>query len=125
MTAIVPYRGVYVSAKDANDDIDLGEILSGCAAVESEVSDLSSLTSSLYSSGSKITPEDLSVDGKNVGATLDDCCNGLKNIDELIHSSVSEIRSRAEAAFNNLQQQYNAEAQAEEQAKIRANQAIN
>lgn len=57
------YVGTYVTAESASNIIDAEGIISGANSVKSQLSELDYLSSAVTSAGSRITANDLSVDG--------------------------------------------------------------
>ena len=110
MGLIQPYSGKYVTAKSASSEIDADAIIAGCDSVDSAISKMTSVSSNIYSEGSKITSDALSFDGVNISGVLDECCSNMSNGYNNVIQTTNQIREQAISIYNQLQEQYNQEA---------------
>ena len=106
------YIGTFHSAKSASDDIDVDAIISACDEVDTRSTELSSISSNFNGCRVGLTKDNLSINGQSYEGNLDNCCDRLVKTEEYIISTTAEIRSAAEQVYNQLQQQYNEEAEA-------------
>ncbi len=106
------YIGTFHSAKSASNDIDIDAIISACNEVDAKSNELSSISSSFNGCRAGLTKDNLSINGQSYEGTIDNCCDRLVKTEEYIFSTTAGIRAAAEQAYNQLQQQYNEEAEA-------------
>jgi hypothetical protein len=119
MGLLQPYHGKFVTAKSATSDIDVDSILSGCAAVDNEVGNLTNICEDFSNSGNNITPKAFSFDGETVEPMIEQYKISTSGIADDILGITASIREAAINAYNKIQEQYNAEAKARDDAAIR------
>jgi len=117
MGATQPYQGTYVSAKSASEDLDLAAILAGCSAVDAEAGNIDEISNNLSNAASDLNAKTFSVDGVSVGSNVNEYCTSIMDVQSWILGQTAAIRSAAEAAYNRLQEQYNNDARARDQAE--------
>lgn len=114
MDVVQPFVGKYVTAVSASTKIDLDSIITNCNAVDEEVSKISSINNSINSTGGNLTADVLSVGGATVINLLDECCSNINGVQSDVVSMTEGIRESAIEAYNQIQEQFNEEAEAEE-----------
>lgn len=121
MNFLEPYKGRYVSAESASNELDVDCILSGCQSVLSTASNLSDINNKVFNLGCSITPQALSIDGVTVTDNLSECCDGIKNVESYISSTVEAIKEAAISAYNEIQTQLNEDARCMDEQQIQEN----
>lgn len=115
MGLLQPYRGTYCSASSAKDKIDVDAIIAGCDAVDAEANHISEYANSLSDYSSRLDVNALSVDGKTMIGTANECCENINSVEAEIINTTSQIREAAEAVYNQIQDQLNNEAYIKDQ----------
>ncbi len=115
MSLLQPYVGKFVTATSASTKIDVESIMAGCDSVDSEASKISDVNSNINNIGSTIDSNALSVDGSTVLNSLEECCTGINGVQNMIFNTTSGIREAAISAYNQIQEQFNAEARIRDQ----------
>lgn len=111
MGLLQPYRGTYYSAESANTKLDINSILAGCNAVDEEANHISEYANDISESGSYLDANALSVDGKTMQGSIETCCTNINDVESFIIGTTAQIREMAEAAYNQIQDNLNYEAQ--------------
>ena len=116
MALLSPYRGTYVNARLASEEIDAQSIINGCNAVDNCAGQICVLSDNISTVGSDITVDALLIDDKSIDGSLKDCCNGIGSIHDGITNTTMQIKEIAEAIYNSIQEQYNDEARLKDKA---------
>ena len=122
MSLLQPYVGKFVTATSASTKIDVESIMAVCDSVDSEASKISDVNSNINNIGSTIDSNALSVDGSTVLNSLEECCTGINGVQNMIFNTTSGIREAAISAYNQIQEQFNAEARIRDQEASERNQ---
>ena len=104
------YVGTYVTAESASNIIDAEGIISGANSVKSQLSELDYLSSAVTSAGSRITANDLSVDGVGPEEKIGQVTSLINETKSNFESGLDGIITNAENYYNQIQEQYNEEA---------------
>lgn len=104
------YVGTYVTAESASNIIDAEGIISGANSVKSQLSELDYLSSAVTSAGSRITANDLSVDGVGPEEKVGQVTSLINETKSNFESGLDGIITNAENYYNQIQEQYNEEA---------------
>lgn len=104
------YVGTYVTAESASNIIDAEGIISGANSVKSQLSELDYLSSAVTSAGSRITANDLSIDGVGPEEKVGQVTSLINETKSNFESGLDGIITNAENYYNQIQEQYNEEA---------------
>ena len=104
------YVGTYVTAESASNIIDAEGIISGANSVKSQLSELDYLSSAVTSAGSRITANDLSIDGVGPEEKVGQVTSLINETKSNFESGLDGIITNAENYYNQIQDQYNEEA---------------
>ena len=104
------YVGTYVTAESASNIIDAEGIISGANSVKSQLSELDYLSSAVTSAGSRITANDLSIDGVGPEEIVGQVTSLINETKSNFESGLDGIITNAENYYNQIQEQYNEEA---------------
>lgn len=104
------YVGTYVTAESASNIIDAEGIISGASSVKSQLSELDYLSSAVTSAGSRITANDLSIDGVGPEEKVGQVTSLINETKSNFESGLDGIITNAENYYNQIQEQYNEEA---------------
>ena len=104
------YVGTYVTAESASNIIDAEGIISGANSVKSQLSELDYLSSAVTSAGSRITANDLSIDGVGPEENVGQVTSLINETKSNFESGLDGIITNAENYYNQIQEQYNEEA---------------
>lgn len=115
MGILQPYRGTYCSASSASEKLDIESILAGCDAVDEEANHISEYANQLSGYSSQLDVNALSVNGKTMIGTAEECCDGINNVESEIIGTTAQIRAAAESVYNQIQDQLNNEAYIKDQ----------
>ena len=104
------YVGTYVTAESASNIIDAEGIISGANSVKSQLSELDYLSLAVTSAGSRITANDLSIDGVGPEEKVGQVTSLINETKSNFESGLDGIITNAENYYNQIQEQYNEEA---------------
>ena len=104
------YVGTYVTAESASNIIDAEGIISGANSVKSQLSELDYLSSAVTSAGSRITANDLSIDGVGPEEKVGQVTSLINETKSNFESGLDGIITNAENYYNQIQEQNNEEA---------------
>lgn len=129
MALLGVYKGRYVSAKSASEEIDALSIIKGCEAVDSCANHIDFLSDSISVAGSEISADSLLIDDKTIDGSLNECCDSINAVYDNILSVTAQIRERVESIYNSLQEKYNDEARRKDkkiiEEKMKMNNTVN
>ena len=112
------YVGTYVTAESASNIIDAEGIISGANSVKSQLSELDYLSSAVTSAGSRITANDLSIDGVGPEEKVGQVTSLINETKSNFESGLDGIITNAENYYNQIQEQYNEEARRRDEIAI-------
>lgn len=110
MSLILPYKGTYVNAKYAINDIDVEGIIKYCKMIEKDATRIDSISNNVLNASSSITPSALSIDDKTINGKVDEYCGGLDDVYNCVLDVTAQIKEQAIEVYNRLQREYNEEA---------------
>ena len=123
MARVQPYHGTYASARSASEVLDLDAILAGCDAVDEKAQKITEYTNNIQASTSVLDQKNFSINKETPQQEITDTCTGIEDVQSSITETTSAIREAAEAAYNEIQAQFNYEAEqkdAYEKSKIQS-----
>ncbi len=111
MNLLQPYQGKYKSAESAASYIDIVAINKGCDMIDAAATDFITVGKTVAAASEDCGTDTLSIDGKNILSTIENCANKIANTEKEIFKITSQIREQAINQYNNKQQELNNEAQ--------------
>lgn len=97
-------------AEDAHTYIEVEKIIAGCEQVIQQAEGLKPISDTIEYCGDTITKDALSVNGTGVEKLMTSCLENVNDQIMAIISHANNVKSRAEAVFNELQNRLNIEA---------------
>lgn len=118
MAKVEVYHASYgIITKSASDDIDLDGIISAADTVSGTNDEFSALSNNIGNISANFTPDALYYDGCTVPDDIEEVRTGITTYADYIDAALENIKSAAEAKYNELQEKYNADAKQREQAE--------
>ncbi len=108
------WHGTYVSAKNARTYIDAENIISDANKIKTLLSEVDNLSKSIYNSGSELTNEVLFIDDKDMSGEVGYTTQFISESKTAQVGLLDEIIQRATQLYNEKQEEYNMQAQAED-----------
>ncbi len=112
------YIGTYVSAESAANYIDAQGIMKAADDIKTELEDFYAFSDGVKNAGSELTPATLYVDGLDYSPKVEELAGVIVTKYETMVGNLDSIKTAAEKAYNEKQDQLNEDARARDQAEI-------
>lgn len=111
------YIGRYVSAESAANYIDAAGITSAANDIITELGEFNNLASDVEKAGGELNVETLSIDGTDFSPKVEELSTAIKQQYNSMVEQLETIITAAETAYNDKQDELNADARARDAAE--------
>lgn len=111
MQILNPYQSNYITARSADNDLDIMTIINGCNQVLERINNLDYGIRNINMAKSYFDEKNFSIDNKGiVWDEMDNYADSLGSIKQYISDVIEEIKTNAIARYNETQEFYNNDA---------------
>ena len=111
MGKLAPYHGTYASARSASELLDIDTINAGCDEVDEKAGRLTEQANTIQTATANLDEKNFSVSQSTPQQKISETCSNINEVKNNILGTTASIRAKAEAEYNEIQQQFNYEAE--------------
>jgi len=111
MEMLLGYEGVYASAKNAKEDLDIDTILNGCNQLETQISNLSYCIRELNIAMDELNTNTFSINGSiSYADKISSYIDEISSFQSDAYNMINQIRVNSLTQYNQIQSNYNNQA---------------